>query len=138
MEWTKTPEGLKEIADNVGFEYIEGRDDCEYIVSDPFGRSVNVPPSEVTFLQAAVISGEATPSCLIEVREKPIKVCDLCGNSSHCCKSAKDQETHEFILACNHCLIHNEKTHLRDEGNQSGCIDCVVTECVYHPLKEII
>ncbi len=138
IEWVKTAEGAKFFGDLLGFDIQEGRSDTEYIVMDGFGRERTVTPEQVLFLGAAVINGEPMSMRLVRQNELPVKQCDLCGLESHCVKPVKNEETHETVLACNNCLVHNDITSLRNEGDSGMCHDCVKIECPVHPMKNIL
>lgn len=138
IEWVKTAEGAKFFGEILGFDIEEGRSDTDYIVMDGFGREKRISAQDVLFLGAAVISGEPTSMRLVKQSEKPVKSCDFCNVISHCVKSVKNQLTHERALACNNCLVHNDNTSLREEGDPGACHSCVKIECPFHPMKSML
>lgn len=138
MEYIKSPEGVQYVGEMLQFEIEQGRKDKTYVVLDGFGREYRTKPESIVFVKAALVNGVPTSCRQILSREITENHCELCGTKSYCVKLVKDRITRDEVLACNHCLVHNELSYLRDEADSGMCMNCPIVECPYHPMKEIM
>jgi hypothetical protein len=137
LEWVKTPEGMKDIADDIGLEVEEGRPDKKYIFSDGFGRKTEVDPKEVVFVRTAFVKGQPVACRQIEEDLRLEDTCEMCGIISHCVKVVRDEENfNKKVKACEHCLSYSESLSLKSEGDLGKCESCVILECPHHPMRE--
>jgi len=139
LEWVKTPDGLNEIADDVGFEVEEGRPDKKYTYHDGFGRKSEVDPKDIVYVRTAFVKGLPVPTRHIEEDLRLEDTCEICGIISHCVKTVRDEENfNKKVKACEHCLSFSESLSLKSCGDIEKCQSCIILECSHHPLRNAL
>lgn len=137
-EWlTETNEGREYLVTKFGFDWQQGREDCEYDVVEPDGTEATCRGDQIYFLKTCVAKGLFVPMQQVFEREKEKHNCELCNKNLHCTRLVKTRDCDDKVYVCNHCLGFIDQSDIRDEGGGiEECARCPDRGCEYHPSSD--
>ena len=139
MKWqTSSPNGLKYLSDNMGFNIIRGEYDVEYELLSPHnGEVYELDSRSLFFYNGALYKGSPIKIEHLSHNLIPKKACESCGVWAHCTVDVRDPRADRLETFCNSCINKSESLMMSTEAQKYSCKDCSVITCTNNPNNKI-
>lgn len=136
-KWHTTKEGANTLFNQLGFQLIRGKDDKEYEYCDAWGNRYSIPPTQVMFVQGALVHGNPVNPGSIVVTSKVSAQCEGCGITGHCIEEIRNPSTDRIETLCNTCRAMHNNTRISSTASTNKCTSCTVVSCYHHPRRTV-